>query len=116
MSNITEVATQAFQQEVLCAGQPVLVDFYAPWCGRGNMIAPILEHLAVEFDGRVAFRKVNVDDEPELTARYGVNAVPTLVIWKDGAIRGRMAGLSSVRALRARLEELAPATIPAEAR
>jgi len=109
MSNIIEATSETFGQEVLQAGEPVLVDFYAPWCGPCRMLAPLLEGLAEEFVGRVKVVKVNVDDAGAVAARYGITGVPTLMIFKGGLIIDTMVGFSSPRALVEKLKSVAPA-------
>ncbi len=100
MGNIIELNETGFEQEVLKADLPVLVDFYAPWCGPCKMIAPLLEQLAVEFQGRIKFAKVNVDDAPGLTAHFDISGVPTLAIFRDGQLADRMVGFRGANAFK----------------
>jgi thioredoxin 1 len=81
-----------FEREVLQAAQPVLVDFWAPWCGPCRSMAPIIEELAREFDGRAKVAKVNVDRNQVLAARYGVTSIPTLMFFKQGQVVDRDVG------------------------
>jgi thioredoxin 1 len=104
MSQIAEIKTETFDAEVLKAGTPVLVDFYAPWCGPCKMLSPILDSLAGEFAGRVKFVKVNVDDAQDLAARYQITGVPTLIAFRDGRAVETVVGMASARALRKVLE------------
>ncbi len=104
MGNIIELNENGFEREVLKADLPVLVDFYAPWCGPCKMIAPLLEQLAVEFQGRTKFVKVNVDDAPGLAAHYDISGVPTLALFRDGQPGDRMVGFRGTTAFRAWLE------------
>jgi thioredoxin 1 len=84
MSKPTEVNEAKFDEMVLQAKIPVLVDFWAPWCGPCRMVAPIVEELANEYEGKVSFIKLNVDDNPKVAGKYGVMSIPTLIIFKDG--------------------------------
>ncbi len=104
MGNIIELNETGFEQEVLKADLPVLVDFYAPWCGPCKMIAPLLEQLAVEFQGRIKFAKANVDDAPGLAAHYDISGVPTLALFRDGQLADRMVGFRGTAAFRSWLE------------
>jgi thioredoxin 1 len=104
MKNIIELTESNFDPEVLQAPGPVLVDFYAPWCGPCKMLAPLLEQLAGEFAGRVKFAKLNVDEAPEPAGQYNITGVPTLMLFRGGKVIDRVVGLSSLRALKALLE------------
>ena len=104
MKNIVELTAESFKTEVLEASGPVVVDFYAPWCGPCKMLAPLLEQLAGEFAGRVKFTKLNVDDAPEQTGKYQITGVPTLGLFRAGHLADTLVGLVSPRALKAWLE------------
>lgn len=93
MANLREVSEREFDQEVLRSSQPVLVDFYADWCGPCKMLAPQLEKLAEEYQGEVKLLKVNVDREQGLAARYGIMSIPTLILFKGGLILDTLIGL-----------------------
>ena len=103
---MTELNENTFDREVLQSDLPVLVDFYAPWCGPCKMLAPVLDVLAREFEGRANVVKVNVDDAPMLAARYGITGVPTLHFFVQGEAVDEIVGFAAPRALKARLEEL----------
>ena len=86
MSNelIVHATDATFEQEVLKSELPVLLDFWAPWCGPCKMIAPVLDDLAVEFEGKVKIVKINIDDNEQTPAQFGVRGIPTLMIFKNG--------------------------------
>jgi len=89
---IVNLNSDNFEEEVIKSDVPVLVDFWAAWCGPCRMIAPIIDQLAVEFDGKVKIAKVNVDEERELASRYRVMSIPTLILFKDGDIADQTMG------------------------
>lgn len=88
-----------FEQEVLSSSQPVLVDFWASWCGPCKMIAPILDEISEELSGKAKVVKVNVDEENELAAQYGVMSIPMLFVFKDGELIDQAVGVQSKQAL-----------------
>ena len=90
-----------FQAEVLQASEPVVVDFWAEWCGPCKMIAPALEEISTELGGKVKIAKLNIDDNPELAAQYGVRSIPTLMIFKDGEVADMKVGAAPKTALSA---------------
>ena len=85
MSKPIEITEQSFKEEVLDSDIPVLVDFWAEWCGPCKMIAPVVEELATEFDGKMSFAKVDVDNNPGISTNYGIRSIPTLIIFKNAA-------------------------------
>ena len=103
MSELT-ITKANFEQEILNAGKPALVDFWAPWCMPCRMIAPIVEELAEEMGGKAVVGKVNVDDEGELAMQFGVASIPTLIVFKDGKEVKRVVGVQSKAALLALLD------------
>ncbi len=113
MNNMIELTEGNFETEVIQAAVPVVVDFYAPWCGPCKMLAPVLEQLADEFAGRLKFAKANVDETPDLAANFEVSGVPTLMLFHGGKAVDRIVGLSGPRQLKAWLEKAASAAITA---
>lgn len=93
MANALEVSTTNFDDEVMKASMPVLVDFWAPWCGPCRAVAPILEAVGQEMQGKALIAKVNVDDNQQLAVRFGVQAIPTLIIFKNGEPVDRIVGM-----------------------
>lgn len=107
MSSLRHVTRQSFETEVLQSPVPVLVDFYADWCGPCRMLSPILERLATEFAGQVQIVKVNIDHDSELASQYKVSSIPTLLVLHKGRVLGRTTGLASEASLRTVLAQLA---------
>jgi thioredoxin 1 len=106
MKKTVEVTADNFKREVLEATQPVLVDFWAAWCGPCKMLAPVLEEIALEQGGRVKIAKVNVDENPALAEQHHVQSIPTLVYYHNGLIHDQVVGVASKKAIISRLETL----------
>ena len=91
-ADVTHVSDASFDQEVLKSSIPVLIDFWAPWCGPCKAIAPIIDELAKDYAGKLKVVKLNVDDNPETAARYGVRGIPNLLIIKNGQVKDQIVG------------------------
>jgi thioredoxin 1 len=104
--NVVSVNKDNFAQEVLQSPVPVLVDFWAEWCGPCKMIAPVLDELADEYNGRVKIAKVNIDNEQGLAGQYGVRAIPTLLLFQKGEVAEQIVGLRSKRDLKASFDRV----------
>ena len=92
MAKPRDVSDSDFEQEVLKATKPVLVDFWAPWCGPCRMVAPVVEELSEEYDGKMEFVKLNTDDNPVTAGKYGIRSIPTLLVFKGGEPVGKIVG------------------------
>jgi len=90
--HILQISDAEFETKVLKSATPVLVDFWAEWCGPCKMIAPILEDVAVDYAGRLIVAKVNIDNNPETPQRYGVRGIPTLILFKEGEVHATKVG------------------------
>ncbi|QXP85298.1 thioredoxin TrxA [Methylococcus sp. ANG] len=101
---ILHVTDAEFEDKVLKASGPVLVDYWAEWCGPCKMIAPILDEIANEYDGRLTVAKLNIDDNPATPQRYGVRGIPTLMVFKDGEVIATKVGALTKSQLAAFLE------------
>ncbi|MEA1959248.1 MAG: thioredoxin [Chloroflexota bacterium] len=84
MGNIVSIDNSNFDEAVIGSKTPVLIDFWAPWCGPCKAIAPILEELSVEYEGKLTIAKLNIDEAPQNASKYGVSAIPTMLLFKDG--------------------------------
>lgn len=106
MAKPQEVTDEDFDNEVISSDVPVLVDFWAPWCGPCRMVAPIVEELADEYAGKVKFTKLNTDDNINTAVRFGIRSIPTLLIFKQGALAGQIVGFRPKSELKNNLEKV----------
>lgn len=105
MAHPVHVTDETFEDEVVGSSVPVLVDFWADWCAPCKMIAPIVEELANEYDGKVKFAKLDVDANPKVASTFGIRSIPTLLIFKDGSPVGQVVGAVPKTVLKSRLEQ-----------
>ena len=104
--SIIHLTDENFSEKVLVSNLPVLVDYWAEWCGPCKMIAPILDALAIEYEGKLLIAKHNIDDNPQMPAKYGVRGIPTLMIFKDGNIEATKVGALSKSQLAAFIDSI----------
>ena len=102
-TKVKQIDQTDFESEVLKAAVPVLVDFYADWCGPCKMVAPTMEKLSEEYDGKVKFVKINVDDNQELSSKYDIMSIPTAMLFKNGTVEESIVGAYPAEAYRQRL-------------
>jgi thioredoxin 1 len=95
MSGINHVTDASFEQEVLKASGPVLVDFWAEWCGPCKMIGPVLEEISGEYSGKIKVTKLNIDENPQTPPKYGIRGIPTLMLFKNGQVEATKVGAVS---------------------
>jgi len=95
-----KITKQNFNQEVLASDKPVLVDFWAPWCGPCRMVGPIVDELAAELEGKFKVGKINVDEENELAQMFQVFSIPTLIVFEGGKVKAKAVGFSGKEAIR----------------
>ena len=106
MKPTLEITEANFEAEVLNSTQPVLVDFWAEWCGPCKMLSPVLDEIATEQAGRLKVAKVNVDQHPALAARFAIQSIPTLLYFAEGEVRHRTVGVAGKKAILSKLEDL----------
>lgn len=102
---VSHITDSSFEEEVLRSEQPVLVDYWAQWCGPCKMVAPILDEIAMEYQGRLKVAKLNVDDNPQTPPKYGVRGIPTLMIFKNGNAEATKVGALSKSQLTAFIDQ-----------
>ena len=103
--NVKEVTTSTWKTDVLENSQPVLVDFWAPWCGPCRMIAPVVEELANDYAGKLSIVKVNVDDNSQIAQQYGIQSIPTLMLFKNGQAVDRIIGAAMKQTLQETIDK-----------
>jgi len=106
VANIVSLNQSNFKTEVLDSPVPVLVDFWAEWCGPCKMIAPLLDELAGEYEGRLRIGKVNIDEDQTLATDWGIRAIPTLLLFKSGQVAEQIVGMRSKRDLKSSIDKV----------
>ena len=109
MSKYVTLTEDNFKNEVLESSRPVLVDFWAEWCGPCKMIAPAIEELAQDFDGKAVIGKVDVDNQPALAEQYAIRSIPSILFFRDGKVVDQLVGAASKEVLANKLNDLLPA-------
>jgi thioredoxin 1 len=104
--NVVELTDAAFDQTVHSSDVPVLVDFWAPWCGPCKMMAPIVEETAKEYKGKAKICKLNTDEQRDSAIEFGISAIPTIILFKDGQVQKKWVGLTSKKDITAAIDEL----------
>src|SRR5712691_11788203 len=104
VKEVQDVSDQTFDADVLKSEVPVLVDFWAPWCGPCRMVAPIVKELSGEYEGKVSFRKMNTDENPMVAAKYNIRSIPTLLLFKGGSQVGQIVGFRPKNAIKERID------------
>jgi thioredoxin 1 len=111
MSNVKKFEESTFDADVLGSSGGVLVDFYADWCGPCKMMAPVVDQIAADYDGRLSVGKLNVDEAQDIAIRYGIMGVPTLGYFRDGQLVDRLVGYPGPRGVKAFVEKNSPSTV-----
>ena len=104
MGNSVKVTSQTWEQEILKSAAPVMVDFWAEWCGPCRMIAPTVEELAVEYDGKLKVCKLNTDENPDVAGRYQIMGIPSLLFFKDGKLIDKVVGAASKKQFKDKID------------
>lgn len=105
MSSVASVTDSSFEQEVLANDLPVLVDFWAPWCGPCRLVAPVVDELATQYSGQVKVVKLNTDDNPDIASKYDIRSIPTLMLFRAGEAIDRLVGAVPKKTLATTLEK-----------
>lgn len=103
-ANIKHVSDATYSDDVINAGGPVVVDFWAPWCGPCRMLGPVIEQLADDYDGTLTFAKMNTDENPETPGKLGIRGIPTLILYVDGEEKERLVGYSPKQVLKQKFD------------
>ena len=103
---VADVTDATFETEVIKNSLPTLVDFWAPWCGPCRMVSPVVAELSEDYVGKINFMKMNTDENPQVPSRFGIRAIPTLMIFKDGQLKGSIVGFRPKSDLKKRIDDV----------
>ena len=106
MGDILQVTDDNFEQEILKSSIPAMVDFWAEWCGPCKMVGPVVEELAKEYEGKIKIGKMNVDENRQTPAKFGIRAIPTLILFKDGQVAQTIVGAQPKSAIEEELKKI----------
>lgn len=104
--NVVEITDENFEEQVAKSDAPVLVDFWAEWCGPCRMLAPTIAELATEYDGKVTVGKLNTDENRDVAVKYGISAIPTIILFKNGEVAQKLVGMSAKKDIKAAMDAL----------
>jgi thioredoxin 1 len=106
MGQGVEITDGNFETEVIQSKMPVLIDFWAPWCGPCRMVSPIVEEIALDYEGKIKVGKINTDENQQVASRYGIMSIPTLMIFKDGEVKERIVGAQPKDAIVSKVDKV----------